>query len=543
MNSGLEHVSSARVKIHSFLEYVPILSTINCAIVLIEKRIFSHIPKPSPYQDYILKMDSKVCKHYMIPFSKIVDRIFKRTPEKGPNIDSGSTSTTVDLDDSSDSSSVLEDSAGKTYAKLLTAFDNKEQNFEAYEEALEEHLSWLFKEELSPEKEREALLLCQTHMAYSTKPYALIAQTNLVNWKEDPEFLRFAVSTYKENHEDSDDFVLFKEPLSEEMLSYLESDPIEDAEKLVRGYEQQPTLSYKWTYRTAVKRLLNTKMTKEEQSRALPFILKGMKVTPDIYALLAESDIGEWKTNKSFIAKAKDTIYSHRKPKIQVNNLGNYVHLEDTEKLESDYRLFLNAIPPKPPYTLERAKIRIHNAQNKGPEALKAAYLKNIEKLLKIIPENQDEALELILEGMKISSDTYRLLARTNFCGWKENRMFLEQATKILDERYLTSDQPGEVPKRDQENTDAYFRAVPEQVFVMLIAREMKDTHQDDPAWQAKMKVLRAYFDGPQAFNQAKSALVNDMDNMELNEDQKIILTCFLLPFSLPFSHYGWRSE
>lgn len=74
-------ISSFRIKFDKFIDYIPLASTINGAIDLIQKKIFAHKDNPSAYQEYIQKKSPKKCIVYMLPFARPIDKLREKILE------------------------------------------------------------------------------------------------------------------------------------------------------------------------------------------------------------------------------------------------------------------------------------------------------------------------------------------------------------------------------------------------------------------------------------------------------------------------------
>ncbi len=75
-------INNFRIKLDKTLDYIPLVSILNNAIDMIQKRVFTNKKSPSPYQDHIVKKTYKKCSLFMVPFAKPIYEIVQRVLKK-----------------------------------------------------------------------------------------------------------------------------------------------------------------------------------------------------------------------------------------------------------------------------------------------------------------------------------------------------------------------------------------------------------------------------------------------------------------------------
>lgn len=105
MNKIRETISDFRIQFDKFCEYVPILSTINGAINLIQKRVFEKKETPTAYQNHIKAKTKDECIKSMKPFSKAFSKIEKMIKERKNPVSTAKASVNDSASSSNDSAS------------------------------------------------------------------------------------------------------------------------------------------------------------------------------------------------------------------------------------------------------------------------------------------------------------------------------------------------------------------------------------------------------------------------------------------------------
>lgn len=78
-------IENLRIKFDRVIDYIPLFSLINNAINLIQKRVFASKPAPTDtYRSYLNLKKRKLCILYMIPFGRLIAKIFQLNKPKVP---------------------------------------------------------------------------------------------------------------------------------------------------------------------------------------------------------------------------------------------------------------------------------------------------------------------------------------------------------------------------------------------------------------------------------------------------------------------------
>lgn len=172
-----------RITFDKFMDYIPVASTINNVVNLIQKRVFSHSksPKDSDYQQYITEKRVKLCLIYMIPGAKVIYRLFFSTR------DSVGVKSTYPFHNLS--------------KNIEKAYEKRAKDFAAFDQCVVDNFSKLLNSDLNRDHyQHDALEFCYNLMNISTKPYALIANDEYFGWKDHQDFIRYATIAFATKH-------------------------------------------------------------------------------------------------------------------------------------------------------------------------------------------------------------------------------------------------------------------------------------------------------------------------------------------------------
>lgn len=177
---------SRRVFFDRAMDYIPVLSAINNAIVLIQKRVFSHIPieRASPYQIYVKDKRIESCLIYSIPFGKLIFRLLSKNKHPGKQQST--------------------DPFANTVFKVYHAYQLRNQgriSQKQYDRHMEVYFSKILRLKLDKETYlNEAFEICLTFMGSSTKLYAQIAHAKFFGWYKSKTFVRMASQQFAKCH-------------------------------------------------------------------------------------------------------------------------------------------------------------------------------------------------------------------------------------------------------------------------------------------------------------------------------------------------------